>query len=342
MAGASTPPSSTGTHRRSAVCLRCGAQLSGGSASCSSLDSTARRTIARRVAPVLYIKPRNTWLAHRRPVPLPDRRRGSRDRRDARLSSSDGTRRACRATSAARGDRRLHHRQRRHPPRTPDSSGRRCAPSAATASVQWGPGSCRATRCPHRMRSASVPSSTASSACRTRPRNLHRDVASLIADVTEFMTLRAGDLLAVGVPENPPLARAGDEIAVEIDGIGPARQSRSSPRNSLRAEIPPMKRARVIFRGDRHTATADGVRPAARRRAARHRGRGRVAAAGRAADDFRRRAQLRRARPRARVRTAAGTAGVPQGSELGRRPPLEHTASGGCRNSCITSASSPW
>jgi 5-oxopent-3-ene-1,2,5-tricarboxylate decarboxylase/2-hydroxyhepta-2,4-diene-1,7-dioate isomerase len=50
--------------------------------------------------------------------------------------------------------------------------------------------------------------------------NLHRSVAQLIFDVTEFMTLRAGDVLLVGVPENPPLARAGDEMAVEIDGIG--------------------------------------------------------------------------------------------------------------------------
>ena len=50
--------------------------------------------------------------------------------------------------------------------------------------------------------------------------NLHRDIATLIADVTEFMTLRAGDLLAVGVPEHPPLARAGDEVTVEVQGVG--------------------------------------------------------------------------------------------------------------------------
>ncbi len=50
--------------------------------------------------------------------------------------------------------------------------------------------------------------------------NLHRDIAGLIADITEFMTLRAGDLLAVGVPEHPPLARAGDLMTVEIEGLG--------------------------------------------------------------------------------------------------------------------------
>jgi 5-oxopent-3-ene-1,2,5-tricarboxylate decarboxylase/2-hydroxyhepta-2,4-diene-1,7-dioate isomerase len=60
-------------------------------------------------------------------------------------------------------------------------------------------------------------------------------VASLIAEVTEFMTLRAGDLLAVGVPENPPLARAGDEMAVEIDGIG-RLVNRLVPEDGLVAE----------------------------------------------------------------------------------------------------------
>jgi 5-oxopent-3-ene-1,2,5-tricarboxylate decarboxylase/2-hydroxyhepta-2,4-diene-1,7-dioate isomerase len=50
--------------------------------------------------------------------------------------------------------------------------------------------------------------------------NLIRPVAQLISDVTEFMTLAAGDVLLVGVPEDPPAAVAGDRIAVEIDGVG--------------------------------------------------------------------------------------------------------------------------
>jgi 5-oxopent-3-ene-1,2,5-tricarboxylate decarboxylase/2-hydroxyhepta-2,4-diene-1,7-dioate isomerase len=49
---------------------------------------------------------------------------------------------------------------------------------------------------------------------------LLRGVARLIADVTEFMTLGEGDVLLVGVPENPPRARAGDRVAVEIDRLG--------------------------------------------------------------------------------------------------------------------------
>lgn len=51
-------------------------------------------------------------------------------------------------------------------------------------------------------------------------RTLRRSVARLIADVSEFMSLAPGDLLLIGVPEDPPLAQAGDHMAVEIDGIG--------------------------------------------------------------------------------------------------------------------------
>ena len=50
--------------------------------------------------------------------------------------------------------------------------------------------------------------------------NLIRSVEKLLADVTSFMTLYTGDTLLVGVPENTPLVGAGDQIRIEIDGIG--------------------------------------------------------------------------------------------------------------------------
>jgi len=49
---------------------------------------------------------------------------------------------------------------------------------------------------------------------------LRRSVAQLIADVSEFMTLAPGDLLLIGADTQPARARAGDTMAVEIDGIG--------------------------------------------------------------------------------------------------------------------------
>ena len=50
--------------------------------------------------------------------------------------------------------------------------------------------------------------------------NLIRPIHQLIADISAFMTLAAGDVLLVGLPENLPLARVGDRVAVEIEGLG--------------------------------------------------------------------------------------------------------------------------
>jgi len=49
---------------------------------------------------------------------------------------------------------------------------------------------------------------------------LLRPAARLIADVTEFMTLRPGDVLTLGAPPEAPLARAGQRIVVEIETVG--------------------------------------------------------------------------------------------------------------------------
>lgn len=51
-------------------------------------------------------------------------------------------------------------------------------------------------------------------------RNLVRPVAQLIADVSEFMTLAAGDVLLAGVPEGAPVASAGDRVIVEVERVG--------------------------------------------------------------------------------------------------------------------------
>lgn len=50
--------------------------------------------------------------------------------------------------------------------------------------------------------------------------NLIRPVAHLLAAVTDFMTLSAGDTLLVGVPEGAPLVQAGDRVRIEIDAVG--------------------------------------------------------------------------------------------------------------------------
>lgn len=50
--------------------------------------------------------------------------------------------------------------------------------------------------------------------------NLIRPVSRLLSDITEFMTLSKGDVLLVGIPEEAPQAEVGDNIRIEIAGIG--------------------------------------------------------------------------------------------------------------------------
>ncbi|HEY6511473.1 MAG TPA: fumarylacetoacetate hydrolase family protein [Burkholderiaceae bacterium] len=47
-----------------------------------------------------------------------------------------------------------------------------------------------------------------------------RPVARLLADITDFMTLSPGDIVLLGTAATAPTARAGQRIAVEIDGLG--------------------------------------------------------------------------------------------------------------------------
>lgn len=48
---------------------------------------------------------------------------------------------------------------------------------------------------------------------------LVRDASALIADLSSFMTLRAGDLLLLGLPGDAPLVRAGQSIRVQAAGL---------------------------------------------------------------------------------------------------------------------------
>jgi 5-oxopent-3-ene-1,2,5-tricarboxylate decarboxylase / 2-hydroxyhepta-2,4-diene-1,7-dioate isomerase len=50
--------------------------------------------------------------------------------------------------------------------------------------------------------------------------DLIRSVARLLADVTEFMTLAPGDVLALGAAAPAPRVRAGQIVAIEADGLG--------------------------------------------------------------------------------------------------------------------------
>ena len=47
-----------------------------------------------------------------------------------------------------------------------------------------------------------------------------RSVAQLLVDVTEFMTLNPGDILSIGVAAHAPLARAGQRVTITIESVG--------------------------------------------------------------------------------------------------------------------------
>ena len=50
---------------------------------------------------------------------------------------------------------------------------------------------------------------------------LVRPAAQLLADVGEFMTLQAGDVLMLGCEQGRPLAKAGDRIDITAPGLSP-------------------------------------------------------------------------------------------------------------------------
>jgi 5-oxopent-3-ene-1,2,5-tricarboxylate decarboxylase/2-hydroxyhepta-2,4-diene-1,7-dioate isomerase len=50
--------------------------------------------------------------------------------------------------------------------------------------------------------------------------DLVRSAATLLADVTEFMTLIPGDVLALGVAWPAPRVRAGQRVAISADALG--------------------------------------------------------------------------------------------------------------------------
>lgn len=47
-----------------------------------------------------------------------------------------------------------------------------------------------------------------------------RSVARLLADISAFLTLAAGDVVLLGVAAGAPLARAGQQFRVQIEGLG--------------------------------------------------------------------------------------------------------------------------
>ena len=184
------------------------------------------------VAPVLYIKPPNTWTSHLEPVPLPEgvdavevgATVGIVFARDARCVAEHAAEDVV-AGYVLANDVTIPHASLFRPPLRFKCHDGFCplgrfvardrAPSPDALEIRV-----------YVNGELSMSASTAS---------LHRNVARLIADVTEFMTLRARDVLLLGVPPKPALARAGDLMTVEIDGLG-RLENRLLPAAEFRSE----------------------------------------------------------------------------------------------------------
>jgi 5-oxopent-3-ene-1,2,5-tricarboxylate decarboxylase/2-hydroxyhepta-2,4-diene-1,7-dioate isomerase len=54
----------------------------------------------------------------------------------------------------------------------------------------------------------------------TSTAGLQRRTAELIAEITQFMTLRAGDVLLLAPGADRPLGRPGDRVRIEVPGVG--------------------------------------------------------------------------------------------------------------------------
>jgi 5-oxopent-3-ene-1,2,5-tricarboxylate decarboxylase/2-hydroxyhepta-2,4-diene-1,7-dioate isomerase len=169
-------------------------------------------------APVLYIKPANTWIGDGAPIPVPG------DVEALQMGAALGVvigRTACRVPAESALDYVAGYTV-VNDVSVPHGSFYR-------PSIRF---KCRDGFCP--IGTAVVDRARVSNPDALRVRvfvegvlrqenttaNLIRPTARLIADVTEFMTLAAGDVLLTGVPENAPLARAGQRVAIEIEGVG--------------------------------------------------------------------------------------------------------------------------
>jgi len=207
----STPPAPRGTVYGTALNFRDALAALGEATHAAPYDSPPR-------APILYIKPRNTWIGAGMPIPLP----AGHDAVVAGPALGIVVGRPARQVSPAAAldhvlgytlvnDLALPHASYYRPALQQQCRDGFCAigpeivPRAAIADTDalsirvWVDGVSR------------LATSTA---------GMVRPVHQLIAAVSEFMTLHRGDLLLAGLPANLPLVRAGERVTIEIDGLG--------------------------------------------------------------------------------------------------------------------------
>jgi 5-oxopent-3-ene-1,2,5-tricarboxylate decarboxylase/2-hydroxyhepta-2,4-diene-1,7-dioate isomerase len=170
-------------------------------------------------APVLYLKPRNTWIGNGEGIPMPP------DIDRIKVSGTLGVvvgRTACRVTAndalsyvagyTIVNDVSVPHDSYYRPALRERCRDGFCAISPAMASPGLLPN-------PNQVEIKMSVNGQACAAASTA--SLVRPVERLIADVTGFLTLAPGDVLLVGELPDAPLVSAGDRVRVEIEGLAP-------------------------------------------------------------------------------------------------------------------------
>jgi len=148
------------------------------------------------VAPVLYLRPRNTWNASGAAIRMPT------DAKELKMAGTIGI--VIGWGFVAVNDVSIPHESYFRP-----AIRQRCRDGFCVI------GSDIIERMPEEIRI----SINGELRCRARIADLVRPIDKLIADISEFLTLQPGDIVLVGEPPDAPLARAGDRVRVEIDGL---------------------------------------------------------------------------------------------------------------------------
>lgn len=169
-------------------------------------------------APVLYVKPANTWIGGGEPIPLPagvDAVEGGASL--AIVVGRTATRvPASRAHEVVGGYAVVNDVSEPHASVYRPAVRQRCRDGFCAIGAVV---SAQEVAAPDALRIRVLVNGRIATVNTTA--NLVRGIAQLIADVTDFMTLLPGDLLLTGVPEGMPLLRDGDRVRIEIDDLPP-------------------------------------------------------------------------------------------------------------------------
>jgi 5-oxopent-3-ene-1,2,5-tricarboxylate decarboxylase/2-hydroxyhepta-2,4-diene-1,7-dioate isomerase len=166
-------------------------------------------------APVLYLKPRNTWIGDGEAIPLPAGAPAVQVGATlalviglpcARIRAADAARYV--AALAVINDLCLPHAEVFRP-----AIKERCRDAFCAVGPRSSPAAFAGEHVMRTYIDGKLQGEWST-------HDLVRPMARLLADVSEFMTLHPGDVLMAGTPRAMPLARVGAQVAVEIAGVG--------------------------------------------------------------------------------------------------------------------------